>query len=62
MDRGAWWDTGYRVAEGRTQLKQLSMHSPSSPLVELRIEISNFIVFLVVMCQVCFFFKQRMYF
>ena len=51
-DRGAWWATGHRAAEGQTRLKQLIMHAPSSPLVELRIEISNFIAFLVVMFQV----------
>ena len=27
MDRGAWWATVHRVAQSRTQLKWLSMHS-----------------------------------
>ena len=27
MDRGAWWATVHRVAESRTQLKWLSMHT-----------------------------------
>ena len=27
MDRGAWWDTLYRIAKSLTQLKQLSTHT-----------------------------------
>ena len=27
VDRGAWWDVIYRVAQSWTRLKQLSMHA-----------------------------------
>ena len=27
MDRGAWWAAVHRVAQSRTQLKQLSIHA-----------------------------------
>ena len=30
MDRGAWWATVHRFAEGRTQLKQQHIHTASS--------------------------------
>ena len=30
MDRGAWWATVHGVTKSRTQLKQLSTHSPSA--------------------------------
>ena len=30
MDRGAWWAAVHRVAQSRTQLKQLSMNAYSN--------------------------------
>ena len=34
MDRGAWWATVHGVAQSRTQLKQLSMHTYTEYLRE----------------------------